>query len=152
MAANLAMIKDGGQGIGQNPNHREDDECDVLMHGRLFEMAIGSEGLECSGVDGPAASAHLVNELRTDGAEVHIARIEVRALERDLFFFLVSKFTDSLNLDALDFLDSDCFHDAHHAVGHRPVDLRQMPKRKIFVTGRPLASGGGHGEALGLGQ
>jgi hypothetical protein len=45
VAANLAMIKDGGQGIGQNSNHRQHDECDVLMHGRLFEMAVGSDGM-----------------------------------------------------------------------------------------------------------
>ena len=152
VAANLAMIKDGGQGIGQNSNHREHDECDVLMHGRLFEMTVGSDGLECGDVDSPAASAQLVNEHRRDGAEVHIGRIEVRALVRDFFFFLVSKCADFLNFDTLDLLDSDGFDDLHQAVGYRPVDLRQMPKRKIFVTSRPLASGGSRGEALGLGQ
>jgi hypothetical protein len=38
VAANLAMIIDGGQGIGQNSNHSQHDERDVLMYGRLFQM------------------------------------------------------------------------------------------------------------------
>ena len=67
VAANLAMIKDRGQSVGQNSNHRQHDECDALVHGRLFEMGVSSKGLECGGVDGPAASAQLVNELRRDG-------------------------------------------------------------------------------------
>ena len=119
---------------------------------RLFEMGVCSKGLECGGVDGPAASAQPVNELRRDGTQFYIARIKVGALLRDLFFLFVARLTGFLNLDALDLLDADCFDDTHEAVGDRPVDFGQMPKREIFVTGRPLARGGSHSETFGLGQ
>ena len=146
------MIKDRRQGIGQNSNHRQHDEGDVLVHRRLFEMRASRQGLECGGVDGPTASAQLVNELRRDGSEFHIARIKVGALKRDLFFLFVSPLTWLLNSDALDLLDTDCFDHTHATVGDRPVDVKQMPKREIFVTGRPLARGGSRRETFGLSQ
>jgi hypothetical protein len=49
-------------------------------------------------------------------------------------------------------LSPDSFYDTHHAVGHQPIDFRQMPKRKVVVASRPLAGGGRYGEALGLGH
>ena len=121
------------QGVGQNSNHRQHDKGDALVHRRLFEMRVSSKGLECGGVDGPAASAQLVNELRRDRSEFHIARIKVGALKRDLFFLFVSQLTWLLNFDALDLLDTDCFDHTHAAVGDRPVDFRQVPKREISL-------------------
>src|SRR5665647_1027603 len=119
------MIKDHHQGIGQNPNHRQHYQCDVLMDGGLLELALGREGLECGGVNGPAASAQLLNELQRDGGEVHFGSIEVGAVYRDLFLSLRAKSADFLNLDALDSLNPDGFDDTHHAAGHRPVKFRK---------------------------
>ena len=64
----------------------------------------------------------LVNELRRDGTQFYIARIEVGALEGDLFFLFVAKRAGFLNLDLLDLLEADCFDDTHQTVGDRPVD------------------------------
>jgi len=59
VAANLAMKEHQGQGERQNANHGEHDQrlAASLMHGWLFEVAVGSDGLKHFRVDDPTTAA-----------------------------------------------------------------------------------------------
>jgi len=59
MAADLAVIEDQRQRIGQHPNHGEHHQRSALVDGGMFEMAVDGDALKHFGVDSPAASAEL---------------------------------------------------------------------------------------------
>ena len=77
MAADLVLIEDQRQFIGQHPNHREDHQRSALVGGGMLEIAVDGDGLKHFGVDSPAGSAELMNEQRRYGAEVEIGSVEV---------------------------------------------------------------------------
>ena len=82
MAADLAMIEDQGQGIGQKPDHGEYYQGRGLVHGGMFEVAVGGEGLKDLRIDSPAAATELMDEPWRDRAEFEIGGVEVGALLR----------------------------------------------------------------------
>ena len=82
MAADLAVVEDQGQGIGQKPNHGQHDQRRGLMDSGVFEMAVGGDGLKNFCIDSPTAAAELMDEQRRDRAEFEIGGVEVGALLR----------------------------------------------------------------------
>ena len=44
VAADLAVVEDKREGIGEKPDHRQYHQRRGLMHGRMFEMAVGGDG------------------------------------------------------------------------------------------------------------
>jgi hypothetical protein len=80
MAADLAVVEDQGQGIGQKPDHGQHHQRRGLMDRGVFEVAFGGDGLKNFRIDSPAAAAELMDEQRRDRAEFEISGVEVGAL------------------------------------------------------------------------
>ena len=80
MAADLAMVEDQRQGISQKPDHGQHDQRRGLVHGRVFEMTVGGDGLKNLGIDSPPAAAELMDEQRRCPAST------IFRYQRQLFF------------------------------------------------------------------
>src|ERR1035441_637931 len=153
MAADLTVVEDHRQRVGKDTDHGQHDEGTVLMGGGLLQVTIRGEGLKGLHVDRPAAASELVDEIRRNGAKIHVRRIEVgadhgsglfgfcpRALGLrtlgicTLRFFRFRLFDlghldwTLLDLDGLGVLHPNRLDDAHDPVGHGPVHLRQVPE------------------------
>jgi len=66
MAADLAVIEDQGQGIGEKPDHGEHHQGCGLVNRGMFEVAVGGNGLKDFRIDSPTAAAALMNEQRRE--------------------------------------------------------------------------------------
>src|ERR1039457_2988102 len=153
MAADLTVVEDHRQRVGKDTDHGQHDEGTVLMGGGLLQVTIRGDGLKGLHVDRPAAASELVDEIRRNGAKIHVRRIEVgadhgsglfgfcpRALGLrtlgicTLRFFRFRLFDlghldwTLLDLDGLGVLHPNRLDDAHDPVGHGPVHLRQVPE------------------------
>lgn len=82
VAANLSMKEDHRERVGQNANHRQHDQCSivVLMDGRMFQMAIGGDRLKDLGINQPPTLTEQINKDRGNGIEFHIASEKVGVL------------------------------------------------------------------------
>ena len=127
MASDLALVEDQGQGIGQKPDHRQHHQGRGLVDSRVFEVAVGGEGLKNFGVDSPAAAAELMDEQRRDRAEFEIGGVEVGALLPHRRLVLGSLTVFLADRDATLLFDTKRFDDSHQAIGNGPIDLRQVP-------------------------
>jgi len=56
MAADLAVVEDQGQGIGQKPDHGQQYQGRSLMDRGVFEVTVGGDGLKDFGIDAPTAT------------------------------------------------------------------------------------------------
>ena len=70
MAADLAVIEDQGQGIGEKPDHGEHHQGRGLVNRGMFEVAVGGNGLKDFRIDSPTAATALMNEQRRDRKSV----------------------------------------------------------------------------------
>ena len=127
MAADLAVIEDQRQGISQKPDHGQHDQRRGLVHGRVFEMTVGGDGLKNLGIDSPPAAAELMDEQRRDRTKFEIGGVEVGALlgYRRFTFGPWSVFL--CEGDAAAAFDANSLDNPHQAIGDRPIDLRQVP-------------------------
>src|SRR6266478_3247292 len=125
MAADLAMVENRGQGIGQKPNHRQHYQGRSLVDRGVFEVTVGGDGLKDFRIDSPTAATELMNEQRGDRAEFEIGGVEVGALlrHRRLTFRSMSVFF--ADRDAALVFDANRFDDPHPAIGDGPIKLRQ---------------------------
>ena len=64
MTSYLTMVEDQRKRIGQHPNHDQQHKSIALVDGRMFQMAIDSDGLKYFHINAPAATAELMNEQR----------------------------------------------------------------------------------------
>ena len=80
MATDLTAVEDQRQGIGQKPDHCQDDQRRSLMYGRVFEMAVSGDGLKNFGIDSPPAAAELMDKQRRDRTKLEIGGVEIGAL------------------------------------------------------------------------
>jgi hypothetical protein len=80
VAADLALVEDQGQGIGQKADHGQHHQGGSLVDRGVFEVTVGGDGLEDFGIDSPTAATELMNEQRRDRAEFEIGGVEVGAL------------------------------------------------------------------------
>src|SRR5271157_5774984 len=62
MAADLTLVEDQGQGIGQKPDHGQHHQGRSLVDGGVFEVTVGGKGLKDFGIDSPTAATELMNE------------------------------------------------------------------------------------------
>ena len=46
VAADLAVVEDQGQGVGQKPNHGQHHQGRRLVDGGVFDVTVGGEGLK----------------------------------------------------------------------------------------------------------
>src|SRR5260370_10309530 len=90
MAADLAVVENQGQGIGEKPDHGEHHQGRGLVDRGVFEVAVGGNGLKDFRIDSPTAATALMNEQRRDRAEFEIGGVEVGALLRHLCLALDS--------------------------------------------------------------
>src|SRR5437899_4318492 len=127
MAADLALVEDQGQGIGEKPDHGQHHQGCGLVDRRGFEMTVGGEGLKDFGIDSPTAATELMNEQRRDRAEFEIGGVEVGALLRHRRLALSSRSVFCADRDAVLGFDANRFDDPYLAIGDGPVDLRQVP-------------------------
>jgi len=127
MAADLAVVEDQGQGIGEKPDHGEHHQGRGLVDRGVFEVAVGGDGLKNFCIDSPTAATALMNEQRRDRAEFEIGGVEVGALLRHCRLALDSMTGFFADGDAMLVFDADHFDDSHQAIGDGPVDLRQVP-------------------------
>jgi len=56
MAADLALVEDQWQGIGEKPDYGEHNQGCGLVDRWVFEVAVGSDGLKHFCVDSPTAA------------------------------------------------------------------------------------------------
>ena len=56
MAADLAVVEDQGQGIGQKPDHGQHHQGGGLVDRGVFEVTVGGDGLKDFGIDSPTAT------------------------------------------------------------------------------------------------
>src|SRR5438552_932586 len=152
MAADLAVIEDQGQGIGEKPDHGEHHQGRGLVNRGMFEVAVGGNGLKDFRIDSPTAATALMNEQRRDRAEFEIGGVEVGALLRHRGLALDAMTVFIADGDAMLVFDANRFDDAHLAVGDGPVDLRQVPVANL--PARLCVNAGGRflGETLRLAQ
>ncbi len=150
MAADLAVVKDQGQGIGQEPDHGQHDQRRGLMDSGVFEMAVGGDGLKNFCIDSPTAAAELMDEQRRDRAEFEIGGVKVGALLRGRGLALDSMTVFFADSDATLMFDAKRFDDSHQAVGDGPVDLRQVPVSNLPARFGVNAGGRFLGKAFGL--
>src|SRR5438132_744519 len=127
MAADLALVEDQGQGIGEKPDHGQHHQGCGLVDRRGFEMTVGGEGLKDFGIDSPTAATELMNEQRRDRAEFEIGSVEVgaRLRYRGLAGGAMTVFFS--DRDAVLVFDANRFDDPHPAIGDGPIDFRQVP-------------------------
>ncbi len=127
MAADLALIEDQRQGIGQKPDHGQHHEGGSLVDGGVFEVTIGGDGLKDFRIDSPRAATELMNEPRRDRAEFEIGGVEVGAglRYRGLAGGAMTVFFS--DRDAVLVFDANRFDDPHPAIGDRPIEVRQVP-------------------------
>ena len=62
MAADLALVEDQRQGVGQKPDHSQHYQGRGLVDSRVLEVAVGGDGLKDFGIDSPTATAELMDE------------------------------------------------------------------------------------------
>ena len=79
MAADLAVVEDQGQGIGEKPDHGQHHQGGGLVDRGVFEMTVGGDGLKDFGIDSPTAATQLMKEQRRDRAQFEIGGVEVSA-------------------------------------------------------------------------
>ena len=77
VAADLALVEDQGQGIGQKADHGQHHQGRGLVDRGVFEVAVGGDGLKNFCIDSPTTAAELVDEQRRDQAEFEIGGVEV---------------------------------------------------------------------------
>src|SRR6266545_4664482 len=154
MAADLTVVENCGESEGQDTDHGQHDEGTVLMGGGLLQVTIRGDGLKGLSVDRPAAATELMDEVRRNGAEIHVRGIEVGADDGSGLFgfyprplglvavgvFALSRFFrfrcfdlgrlnwTVVNLDALRVLHPNRLDDSHDTVGHGPVHLGHVPE------------------------
>src|SRR5437879_5572388 len=94
MTADLTLVEDQGQGVGQKPDHRQHHQGLSLVDSGMLEVTVGGDGLKDYRIDSPTAAAALMDEQRRDRAEFEIGGVEVGALlrQRRLVFGSVSVF------------------------------------------------------------
>jgi hypothetical protein len=68
MAADLAVVEDQGQGIGQKANHGQHHQGRRLVDGGVFEVTVGGDGLKDFRIDSPTAATELMNGILTYSA------------------------------------------------------------------------------------
>ena len=152
MAADLAVIEDQGQGIGEKPDHGEYHQGRGLVNRGMFEVAVGGNGLKDFRIDSPTAATALMNEQRRDRAEFEIGGVEVGALLRHRGFALDAMTVFIADGDAMLVFDANRFDDSHQAIGDRPVDLGQVPVLNLPARFGVNAGGRFFRETLGLAQ
>ena len=113
MAADLAVVEDQGQGIGQEPDHGQHDQRRGLMDSGVFEMAVGGDGLKNFCIDSPTTAAELMDEQRRDRTEFKIGGVEVGALLRGRRLALDSMTVFFADSDATLMFDANRFDDSH---------------------------------------
>ena len=152
MAADLAVVEDQGQGIGQKPDHGQHHQGGGLVDSGVFEVTVGGDGLKDFCIDSPTAATELMNEQRRDRAEFEIGGVEVGALLRHRRLALSSMSVFFADGDAALVFDANRFDDPHQTIGDRPIDLRQVPVSNL--PARLLVNAGGRflGETLRLAQ
>ena len=64
MAADLAVVEDKGQRVGQETDHRQHNQGGSLVDRGVFEMTVGGDGLKDFGIDSPTAATALMDEQR----------------------------------------------------------------------------------------
>src|ERR1035441_3473808 len=74
-AADLTVVEDHRQRVGKDTDHGQHNEGTVLMGGGLLQVTIRGDGLKGLHVDRPAAASELVDEIRRNGAKIHVRRI-----------------------------------------------------------------------------
>src|SRR4029077_3898966 len=127
MAADLTLVEDQGQGIGQKPDHGQHHQGGSLVDRGMFEVTVGGDDLKDFGIDSPTAATELMNKQRRDQAEFEIGGVEVGALLRYFRLAFSSMSVFFVERDAALVFDANRFDDPHQAVGDRPIDLRQVP-------------------------
>src|SRR2546430_10352751 len=70
MAADLALVEDQGQGVGQKPDHRQHHQGLSLVDSGMLEVTVGGDGLKDFRIDSPTAAAELMDEQRREPDEV----------------------------------------------------------------------------------
>src|SRR6266436_2531695 len=152
VAADLAVVEDQGQGIGQKPDHSEHHQGRGLVDRGMFEVAIGGDGLKDFCIDSPTAATELMDEQRRDRAEFEIGGVEVGALLRCPRLTLGTMTVFFADNDATPVFDANRFDDSHQAIGDGPIDLRQVPVLNLPARLRVNARGRVLRETLGLTQ
>ena len=79
MTADLTLVEDQGQGVGQKPDHRQHHQGLSLVDSGMLEVTVGGDGLKDFRIDSPTAAAALMDEQRRDRAEFEIGGVEVGA-------------------------------------------------------------------------
>src|SRR5712692_8446789 len=152
MAADLAMIEDQGQGVGQKPDHRQHHQGLSLVDSGMLEVTVGGDGLKDFRIDSPTAAAELMDEQRRDRAEFEIGGVEVGALFRHRRLALDSMAVFFADSDAMPMFEANRFDDSHQPVGDGPVDLRQVPVSNLPARFGVNAAGRCLRKAFGLAQ
>jgi len=152
MAADLALVEDQRQGVGQKPDHGEHNQGCGLVDRWVFEVAVRSDGLKDFCIDSPTAAAELMNEQRGDRAEFEIGGVEIGALLRHRDFAFAALVVFLGDRDTAPVLDTNRFDNSHQAIRDGPVDLRQVPILNFAVRFLVNARGQSLRQALGLAQ
>ena len=152
MAEDLALVEDQGEGIGQKPDQGEHHQSRGLVDSRVFEVAVGGDGLKNFCIDSPTAAAELMDEQRRNRAELEIGGIEIGALLRHRGLALGPMTVLFTDRDAPLVFDANRFDDTHQAIGDGPIDLRQMPVLDLPVRFGVNARGRFLRETFGLAQ
>ena len=76
MAADLPVVEQRRERIGQHPDHRRHGQSGALVDSGMLEMAIGGDGLKHLGIDAPSTAAELLDKRWRDGAEFEIGGVE----------------------------------------------------------------------------
>src|SRR5260370_21954040 len=88
MAADLTMVEDQRQSVGQKADHGQHHQGGGLVDRRVLEVTVDGEGVKDFGIDSPTTATELMNEQGRDRTELEISGVEVGAgmRHRDLGF------------------------------------------------------------------
>ena len=135
MAADLAVVEDQGQGIGQKPDHGQHHQGGGLVDRGVFEVTVGGDGLKDFGIDSPTAATQLMKEQGRDRAQVEIGSVEVSAGEQDRGLAFNSSSVFSPDRDPTLLFDANRFDHPYLAIGDRRPANRPPASASIESPG-----------------
>ena len=142
MAADLALVKDQRQRIGQEPDHRQHYQGRGLMDSGMFEVAVCCDCLEDLHIDSPAAATEPIDEHWRNQAKLEIGGVIVGALFCHFLLAFDSVSVNFVNDNTAPIDGTFSFDNSHEAIGDRPIDLGQVPVLHFEILLTVNASGG----------
>ena len=79
MAADLTVVEDQRQSVGQKADHGQHHQGGGLVDRRVLEVTVDGEGVKDFGIDSPTTATELRNEQGGDRTEFEIGGVEVGA-------------------------------------------------------------------------